>query len=131
MSISYLSIFCQYDRYDWPISFMAVAQCFLFIVPFRNFDTPVKGCNILSREGSLSCETCYDTMPRFFCLFRRINPIQSPFTTNKEYRGSILVLIRYPTGLSYNHLFFYDLNSNVLRKKDHSDRDDKTIYHLN
>ena len=53
---------------------------------------PVKGCKIqayarrsgpLSREGSLSCHTCFDTGPQFSRSHPKDRPIQSPFTTHK------------------------------------------------
>jgi hypothetical protein len=63
---------------------------------------PVKGCKFsayarrsgpLSREGSLSCDTCCDTGPRFFRSYPKDRPIQSPLTTRWGCRGPILTRI--------------------------------------
>ena len=63
---------------------------------------PVKGFKILayarssgplSREGSLSCNTCCDTRSRFFRSHPKDHRIQSSFTTHKGCGGPILTRV--------------------------------------
>jgi hypothetical protein len=49
-------------------------DCMLLYVPLKNFSLTIAG----SREGSLSCHTCFDTGPRFFRSHPKDSPIQSP-----------------------------------------------------
>ena len=81
------------------LPYWLIDYSFIVLHPFQEYFTyvemsplPVKGCKKayarrpgpLSREGSLSCNTCCDTGPRFFRSHPKERPIKSPLTTHGD-----------------------------------------------